>query len=162
MFYTWIRNAGNGIRNRGYIAWTQFVKAVYVCFETDTHYLGRLTKLRQIDTVEDLAIEQLAIRGHDRYLLKRMLYKWSEGGDSKQVLMSHPTTWLEASKRAREAQVVVNAKKKKPHLFPVLSPLWHRQQTLRPLSPCKSTSCPRKKFKNANTLKRRARKKMIK
>lgn len=40
------------------------MKAIYARFERDTHYLGRLTKLRQIGTVADFltAFEQLAIR----------------------------------------------------------------------------------------------------
>jgi hypothetical protein len=31
---------------QGYIAWTQFVAELYDFFDTDTHYLGCLTKLK--------------------------------------------------------------------------------------------------------------------
>jgi hypothetical protein len=34
-----------------------------------------------------------------------------------QVLMAHPTTWLEASQRAQEAQKVVNAQIKKTPIY---------------------------------------------
>jgi hypothetical protein len=38
---------------QGYIAWTQFVAELYELFDTDTNHLGRLTKLKQLGTVED-------------------------------------------------------------------------------------------------------------
>jgi hypothetical protein len=37
----------------GYIAWTQFVVDLYACFDTHTHYLGHLIKLKHSRTVED-------------------------------------------------------------------------------------------------------------
>ena len=48
----------------GYIAWTQFAKAVTTHFDRESHFLGRLTKLRQADTVDEFiaSFEQLAIR----------------------------------------------------------------------------------------------------
>ena len=50
--------------HHGYISWTQFVAEFYARFDTDTHYLGRLTKLKQSGTVEDFitAFENLAFR----------------------------------------------------------------------------------------------------
>ena len=43
---------------------TQFVTELYECFDTDTNNLGRLTKLKQLGTVEDFiaAFEHLAFR----------------------------------------------------------------------------------------------------
>jgi hypothetical protein len=35
------------------VAWTQFVAEIYERFDTDTHHLGLLTKLKQSGTVED-------------------------------------------------------------------------------------------------------------
>jgi hypothetical protein len=37
---------------QGYISWTHFVAKLYDLFDTDTHYLSRLTKLKQSGTVE--------------------------------------------------------------------------------------------------------------
>lgn len=47
----------------GYIAWSQFVKALYDSFDYESHFLGRLIKLRQIDLVEEFIaiIEELVI-----------------------------------------------------------------------------------------------------
>jgi hypothetical protein len=47
-WWQWHRNAC-----QGYVAWTQFVAELYECFDTDTHHLGHLTKLKQSGTVED-------------------------------------------------------------------------------------------------------------
>jgi hypothetical protein len=38
---------------QGYVAWTQFVKDIYDHFDTKTHHLGCLTKLKQIGTEEE-------------------------------------------------------------------------------------------------------------
>jgi hypothetical protein len=37
----------------GYISWSQFVKAIYAHFDRYPRYLGRLTKLHYIDTIEE-------------------------------------------------------------------------------------------------------------
>jgi hypothetical protein len=49
---------------QGYIAWTHFVAELYERFDTDTNHLGRLTKLKQLETVEDFiaTFERLAFR----------------------------------------------------------------------------------------------------
>jgi hypothetical protein len=47
-WWQWHRNTC-----QGYVAWTQFVAELYERFDTDTHYLGHLTKLKQYGTVED-------------------------------------------------------------------------------------------------------------
>jgi len=58
-WWKWHKNSPHG-----YIAWTQFVSELYDCFDTDTHYLGCLTKLKQSCTVEDFitSFEHLAFR----------------------------------------------------------------------------------------------------
>jgi hypothetical protein len=38
---------------QGYISWTQFVAELYAHFDTNTHYLDHLTKLKQSCTVEE-------------------------------------------------------------------------------------------------------------
>jgi hypothetical protein len=49
---------------QGYVAWTQFVVELYDRFDIDTHFLGHLTKLKQVGTMEEFiaAFEQLAFR----------------------------------------------------------------------------------------------------
>jgi hypothetical protein len=46
------------------VAWTQFVVEIYDLFDTNTHHLGRLTKLKQIGLVEEFiaSFEQLDFR----------------------------------------------------------------------------------------------------
>jgi hypothetical protein len=40
-WWKWHKNS-----HRGYISWTQFVTDIYEHFDTDTHHLGHLTKLK--------------------------------------------------------------------------------------------------------------------
>jgi hypothetical protein len=49
---------------QGYIAWTHFMAELYERFDTDTNHLGRLTKLKQLGTVEDFitVFERLTFR----------------------------------------------------------------------------------------------------
>jgi hypothetical protein len=49
---------------QGYVAWTQFVAEIYDHFDTDTHHLGHLTKLKQTGPVEEFiaSFEQLDFR----------------------------------------------------------------------------------------------------
>jgi hypothetical protein len=55
-WWKWCKNS-----HRGYISWTQFVVDLYECFDTDTHHLGHLTKLKQSGTMEEYttSFEQL-------------------------------------------------------------------------------------------------------
>ena len=50
--------------HQGYVSWTQFVAELYDFFDSDTHHLGCLTKLKQYGIVDDFisAFEYLAIR----------------------------------------------------------------------------------------------------
>jgi hypothetical protein len=48
--WQWLKWCKNSCQ--GYIASTQFVSYLYDLFETDTHYLGHLTKLKQSGTVK--------------------------------------------------------------------------------------------------------------
>jgi hypothetical protein len=47
-WWQWRKNA-----RQGYVAWTQFVVDIYERFDTNTHHLGHLKKLKQSGTVED-------------------------------------------------------------------------------------------------------------
>jgi hypothetical protein len=42
--------------HQGYVAWTQFVAKLYDNFDSHTHHLGRLAKLKQYGTVEDFIV----------------------------------------------------------------------------------------------------------
>jgi hypothetical protein len=46
-WWKWHRNAC-----QGYVSWSQFVAELYERFDTDTHHLGCLTKLKQSGTME--------------------------------------------------------------------------------------------------------------
>jgi hypothetical protein len=50
--------------HQGYVAWTQFVVELYDLFDTNTHYLGCLTKLKESGIVEDFisTFENLSFR----------------------------------------------------------------------------------------------------
>jgi hypothetical protein len=50
--------------HQGYMTWTQFIAELYECFDTNTHHLDRLTKLKQSGTVEYFitSFEHLAFR----------------------------------------------------------------------------------------------------
>jgi hypothetical protein len=65
------------------VAWTQFVAELYERFDTDTHHLGHLTKLKQSGTVEDFiaSFERLDFRteGMSDAFFPRMFYQWPQG-----------------------------------------------------------------------------------
>jgi hypothetical protein len=65
------------------VAWTHFVAKLYDCFDTDTHHLGRLTKLKQTGPMKEfiIAFEQLAFRtkGMIDDFFQGMLYQWPQG-----------------------------------------------------------------------------------
>jgi hypothetical protein len=77
-WWQWRKNA-----RQGYVAWTQFVAELYEHFDTDTHHLGCLTKLKQSSTVEYFiaTFEHLAfhMEGMSGQFFGGMLYKWPKG-----------------------------------------------------------------------------------
>jgi hypothetical protein len=98
---------------QGYIAWTQFVTELYECFDTDTNHLGHLTKLKQSGTVEDfiVAFERLAFRteGMTDAFFRECFISGLKEEIRAHVLMAQPSTWVEATKRDKEAQQVVSS-----------------------------------------------------
>jgi len=46
--WKWFKNA-----HQGYASWSYFITELYECFDTDTHHLGHLTKLKHSCTMED-------------------------------------------------------------------------------------------------------------
>jgi hypothetical protein len=90
---------------QGYIAWTQFVAELYELFDTDTNHLGCLTKLKQSGTVEDFiaAFERLAFRteGMTDAFFRECFISGLKEEVRAHVLMARPTTWVEATKKAK-------------------------------------------------------------
>jgi hypothetical protein len=91
---------------QGYIAWTQFVVEIYECFDTDTNHLGRLTKLKQLGTVEDFiaTFELLDFRteGMSDAFFRECFISGLKDEIWAHVLMAWPEIWVEATKRAKE------------------------------------------------------------
>jgi hypothetical protein len=107
---------------KGYITWTYFVAELYDRFDIDTHYLSRLTKLKQSSTVEDFitTFENFSFRTEG--MLDALFHEYFISGLKdeirSQVLMAHPQTWLEATKCSKEAQQVIFSQNKKPSFVP--------------------------------------------
>jgi hypothetical protein len=112
---------------QGYIAWTQFVTKLYEHFETDTNHLGHLTKLKQPGTVEDFiaAFERLAFRteGMTDAFFRECFISGLKEEIRAHVLMARPSSWVEATKRAKEAQQVVSSQNQKPSFIPHPKPV---------------------------------------
>jgi hypothetical protein len=98
------------------------VEDLYECFGTDTNHLGHLTKLKQLGTVEDfiVAFEFLAFRieGMSDAFFRECFISSLKDEIRAHVLMARPHSWVEATKRAKEAQQVVSSQNKNPSFIP--------------------------------------------
>jgi hypothetical protein len=112
---------------QGYIAWTHFVAELYERFDTDTNHLGHLTKLKQLGTVEDFiaAFERLAFRteGMSDAFFRECFISGLKDEIRAHVLMARPQSWVEATKRDKEAQQVVSSQNRKPSFIPHPKPV---------------------------------------
>jgi hypothetical protein len=112
---------------QGYIAWTQFVTELYECFDMDTNHLGRLTKLKQSGTIEDFiaAFEHLAFRieGMPDSFFQESFISGLKDEIRAHVHMARPSSWVEATKRDKEAQQVVSSQNRKPSFIPCPKPV---------------------------------------
>jgi hypothetical protein len=113
--------------HQGYIAWTQFVTGLYEHFDIDTNHLGHLTKLKQSGTVEDfiVAFEHLAFRTEgmiDAFFHECFISGLKEEIRSH-VLMARPSSWVEDTKKSKEAQQVVSSQTHKPSFIPCPKPI---------------------------------------
>jgi hypothetical protein len=121
-WWQWRKNS-----RQGYIAWTQFVAELYERFDTDTNHLGHLTKLKQLGTVEDFiaAFEHLAFRteGMSDAFFRECFISGLKDEIRAHVLMAQPESWVEATKRAKEAQQVVSSQNRKPSFIPRPKPV---------------------------------------
>jgi hypothetical protein len=93
----------------------------------DTNHLGRLTKLKQSGTVEDFiaAFECLAFRteGMTNAFFQECFISGLKEEIWAHVFMARPSTWVEATKRAKEAQQVVSSQNQKPSFIPRPKPI---------------------------------------
>jgi hypothetical protein len=121
-WWQWRKNS-----RQGYIAWTQFMVELYERFETDTNYLGHLTKLKQLGTVEDfiVAFECLAFRaeGMTNAFFRECFISGLKEEIRVDVLMAQPSSWVEATKKDKEAQQVVSSQNRKPSFIPRPKPV---------------------------------------
>jgi hypothetical protein len=107
---------------QGYIAWTHFVAELYERFDNDTNHLGHLKKIKQLGTMEDFiaAFEHLAFRteGMSDAFFHECFISGLKDEIRSHVVMARPEIWVEATKRAKEAQQVVSSQKSKPSFIP--------------------------------------------
>jgi hypothetical protein len=84
------------------------VTELYECFDMDTNHLGHLTKLKQSGIVEDFiaTFERLDFQteGMTDAFFRECFISGLKEEIRAHVLMDRPSTWVEATKRAKEAQ----------------------------------------------------------
>ena len=98
---------------QGYISWTHIVAEIYECFEIDTNHLGHLTKLKQLGTMEEIiaTFERMDFRtkGMSDAFFRECFISGLKDEIRAHVLMARPESWVEATKRDKEAQQVVSS-----------------------------------------------------
>jgi hypothetical protein len=95
---------------------------LYERFDMDTNHLGRLTKLKQFGIVEDFiaAFEHLDFQteGMTDAFFRECFISGLKEEIQAHVLMDQQSSWVEATKRAKEAQQVVSSQNRKTLLYP--------------------------------------------
>jgi hypothetical protein len=103
------------------------VAELYEHFETDTNHLGHLKKLKQLGIVEEFiaTFEHLAFRieGMSDAFFQECFISGLKDEIQDHVLMDWPESWVEATKRAKEAQQVVSSQNCKPSFIPRPKPV---------------------------------------
>jgi hypothetical protein len=103
------------------------VTELYECFDTDTNHLGHLTKLKQSIIVEDFiaSFEHLAFQteGMSDAFFRECFISGLKEEIRAHVLMARPSSWVEATKRDKEAQQVVSSQNRKPSFIPRPKPV---------------------------------------
>jgi hypothetical protein len=103
------------------------VTEIYEHFDTDTNHLGRLTKLKQSGTVEDFiaSFERLAFQteGMIDAFFRECFISGLKEEIRAHVLMAQPSSWVEATKKSKEAQQVVSSQTHKPSFIPRPKPI---------------------------------------
>jgi hypothetical protein len=112
---------------QGYISWTQFVTDIYEHFDMETNHLDHLTKLEQSGTVEDFIVSfdrlDFRTKGMTDAFFRECLISGLKEEIRAHVLMARPLTWVEATKRYKEAQKVVSSQNQKPSFIPRPKPV---------------------------------------
>jgi hypothetical protein len=94
------------------------VEEIYERFDTDTNHLGRLTKLKQYGIMEEFiaAFKRLAFRieGMSDAFFRECLISGLKDEIRAHDLMAQPQSWVEATKRDKEAKQVVSFENQKP------------------------------------------------
>jgi hypothetical protein len=112
---------------QGYIAWTQFVAELYERSDTDTNHLGHLIKLKQLGIMEDFIVsfERLDFRteGMSNAFFRECFISGLKDEIWAHVLMARTETWVEVTKRDKEAQQVVSSQNHKPSFIPRPKPV---------------------------------------
>jgi hypothetical protein len=84
------------------------VTKLYERFDTDTNHLGRLTKFKQLGIVEDFiaTFERLYFRieGMTDAFFRECFIHGLKDEIWAHVLMARPSSWVEATKKDKEAQ----------------------------------------------------------
>ena len=88
-----------------------FTEAFCPRFDRESHFLGKLTKLRQIGSVKDFitTFEQMAIWTKslsDEFYLEFFISGLIDAIKAH-VSMHHPTTWLQACQLAMEVEFII-------------------------------------------------------
>jgi hypothetical protein len=108
--------------HQGYIACTQFVEETYERFDTDTNHLGHLTRMKQLGIVEDFIVSFEHLDFITEGMYDAFFWQCFINGHKDEIrahfLMDRPESWVEANKRAKEAQQVVSSQNYKPSFIP--------------------------------------------
>jgi hypothetical protein len=103
------------------------VAELYEHFDNDTNHLGRLIKLKQSRTMEDFiaSFEHLAFQteGMSDAFFQECFISSLKDEIRAHVLMARPQSWVEATKRDKEAQHVVSSQNQKPSFIPHPKPI---------------------------------------
>eukprot|EP00253_Pinus_taeda_P024737 PITA_24737 len=105
--------------NGSFLTWATFKKALTECFDHESSFLGRLTKLQQTGTMDEYvtAFESLAFRTKD---LPNVFYTECFIGGLNEAIQAHirlhhPPTWSEACKVARNVERALTAQSIRPN-----------------------------------------------
>jgi hypothetical protein len=94
---------------------------------SDTSHLGHLTNLKQSGIVEDFiaSFECLSFRteGMTDAFFRECFISGLKDEIWAHVLMARPSSWVEATKRDKEAQQVVSSQNRKPSFIPLPKPV---------------------------------------
>eukprot|EP00253_Pinus_taeda_P028551 PITA_28551 len=105
--------------NAPFLTWDKFKKALTDCFDPESSFLGRLTKLRQTDTVDEYitAFEALAFctRGLSDVFYTKCFINSLKEAIKAHVQLHHPPTWIEDCKVACNVERALAALDTRPN-----------------------------------------------